>query len=171
MSLSRLYSNRDEEISSFHARGNSPNVGDDERSRRHHIGGKLLPEDKLPHAAPFLGNRKVHQVGDNGTIGRDHDIREVRETSSVRTLKRGANRAEMPSALGNRCWALPHSWPSPCLRKMLEFSSDATAPRQPRATGPFPRANAGFREGKASMPPLEGKCYPMPSRIDAGARS
>jgi hypothetical protein len=24
---------------------------------------------------------------------------------------------------------------------------------------------------EASMPPLEGKCYPMPSRIEAGARS
>jgi hypothetical protein len=55
------------------------NVGDDERSRRHHIGGELLLEDRieLPHAAPLLGGRQIRHVRDRRTGGRDQHIRQL----------------------------------------------------------------------------------------------
>jgi len=55
------------------------NIGNDDRSRRHHIGGELLLQDRieLPHAAPFLGGRQIRHVCDRRTVGRDEDIRQL----------------------------------------------------------------------------------------------
>jgi hypothetical protein len=58
--------------------GRKWNVGDDERARRHHIGGELLLEDRIvPHAAPPLGNRQISHVRDRRTVGREQHIRQL----------------------------------------------------------------------------------------------